>query len=163
MPIMKDVTGEGIRADLGASFAHLGAAGFSESRTGIVGFCMGGNLTFYAATLRPLGAAVTFYGGGLSERRFGLPPLLEQASRLQTPWLGLYGDLDKGIPFSEVDQLREAAKEANVPTEVVRYADADHGFNCNDRPAVFNPTVAADAWSRTLEWFDRYVAGGSSD
>jgi carboxymethylenebutenolidase len=124
---------------------------------------MGGNLTFYAATLRPLGAAVTFYGGGLSERRFGLPPLLEQASELQTPWLGLYGDLDKGIPFNEVDQLREAATEAKVPTEVVRYADADHGFNCNDRPAVFNPTAAADAWGRTLEWFDRYVVDATDD
>jgi carboxymethylenebutenolidase len=86
-----------------------------------------------------------------------LPSLIEQASGLQTPWLGLYGDLDKGIPSVEVDQLRKVAAEVAVPTEVVQYPDADHGFNCNDRPAVFNPTAAADAWERTLNWFDRYV------
>ena len=114
-------------------------------------------MTFYAATLRPLGAAVTFYGGGVAEGRFGLPSLVEQAPKLQTPWLGLYGDLDKGIPSVEVEQLREAAAAVTVPTEIVRYPAADHGFNCNDRPAVFNPTAAADAWGRMLDWFDRYL------
>jgi carboxymethylenebutenolidase len=53
--------------------------------------------------------------------------------------------------------LREAAAATSVPTEVVRYPDADHGFNCNDRPAVFNPTAAADAWARTLDWFDTHL------
>jgi carboxymethylenebutenolidase len=118
-------------------------------------------VTFYAATLRALGAAVTFYGGGVAEGRFGLPSLLDQAPDLTTPWLGLYGDLDQGIPFTDVDRLRDSAARSKVPTEVVRYPDADHGFNCNDRPAVFNPTAAADAWSRTIDWFDRYLTRGS--
>jgi carboxymethylenebutenolidase len=48
-------------------------------------------------------------------------------------------------------------KSAPVPTEIVRYPDADHGFNCNDRPAVFNPDAAADAWKRTLAWFDAHI------
>jgi len=77
---------------------------------------------------------------------------------LQTPWLGLYGDLDKGIPVEEVEQLRDAVAQAKVPAEIVRYDDADHGFHCNDRPAVFNPAAAADGWARTLDWFERYVA-----
>jgi carboxymethylenebutenolidase len=121
---------------------------------------MGGSVTFYAATLRALGAAVTFYGGGVSEGRFGLPSLLDQASNLQTPWLGLFGDLDKGIPVADVEKLRAATAAVEVPTEIVRYADADHGFNCNDRPAVFNPMAAADAWSHTLDWFERYLTKG---
>jgi carboxymethylenebutenolidase len=58
---------------------------------------------------------------------------------------------------SEVEQLRKAVAGATVPTEIVRYSDADHGFNCNDRPAVYNPTAAADAWSRTLAWFDTHL------
>jgi carboxymethylenebutenolidase len=158
MPVMKELNAEGITVDLAAAFAHLETAGFSAAASGIVGFCMGGSVTFYAATLRPLGAAVTFYGGGVAEGRFGLPSLVEQAPKLQTPWLGLYGDLDQGIPSDEVEQLREAAAGVTVPTEIVRYPDADHGFNCNDRPAVFNPTAAADAWGRTLDWFDRFLS-----
>jgi carboxymethylenebutenolidase len=157
MPVMKELGPDGITTDLIASFAHLEAAGFAASQTGIVGFCMGGSVTFYAATLRKLGAAVTFYGGGVAEGRFGLPSLIEQAPQLQTPWLGLYGDLDQGIPSHDVDQLRKVAAEARVPTEIVQYPDADHGFNCNDRPAVFNAAVAAAAWDRTLHWFERYV------
>ena len=44
-----------------------------------------------------------------------------------------------------------------APEHAVRYADADHGFNCNDRPAVYNPAAAADAWQRTLAWFDAHI------
>jgi dienelactone hydrolase len=34
-------------------------------------------------------------------------------------------------------------------------------FNCNDRPGIFNPTAAADAWNRTIDRFDRYLSRGS--
>jgi carboxymethylenebutenolidase len=161
MPVMKELTAEGITVDLNSAFAYLENAGFPAARSGIVGFCMGGSVTFYAATLRALGAAVTFYGGGVAEGRFGLDSLIDQAPKLQTPWLGIYGDLDQGIPSADVETLREAVAEVKVPTEIVRYPDADHGFNCNDRPAVFDPDAATDAWSRTLDWFDRYLTKGS--
>jgi carboxymethylenebutenolidase len=158
MPVIGQLTEGGIREDLEATLDHLGAAGFGPERTGIVGFCMGGSVTLYAATLRPLGAAVTFYGGGVTQGRFGFPPLLELAPGLRTPWLGLYGDLDQSIPPDSVEQLRRAAATSAVETEVVRFADADHGFNCDDRPAVFNPEAAARGWAFTLDWFDRHLA-----
>ena len=143
--------------DVAAAIDHLGAAGHAPGAIGTVGFCMGGTASLYAATLRPLGAAVTFYGGGVAQGRFGLAPLIELAPSLRAPWLGLYGDRDQGIPVDDVERLRAAAATAEVPTEVVRYAEAEHGFNCDDR-ASFHPTSAADAWRRTLEWFDRYLA-----
>jgi carboxymethylenebutenolidase len=157
MPIMGQLTANGITADLTATFDHLESAGFASAHVGVVGFCMGGSVTFYAATLRTLGAAVTYYGGGVTEGRFGLPSLVDQAKSVKTPWLGLYGDLDKGISISDVEALREATATLAVATEVVRYPDADHGFNCNDRPAVFNRVAADDAWKRTIEWFGRHV------
>jgi carboxymethylenebutenolidase len=157
MPLMGQLSAEGLTADVTASFEHLESRDFAPSQIGVVGFCMGGSVTFYAATLRAVGAAVTFYGGGVLEGRFGLPSLIDQAPKLQTPWLGLYGDLDQGIPSEQVEQLRTAVKAAPVPTEIVRYPDADHGFNCNDRPAVFNPEAAADGWKRTLAWFDAHL------
>ncbi|MGO8860936.1 MAG: dienelactone hydrolase family protein [Acidimicrobiales bacterium] len=158
MPIMKELTAAGITTDITSTIAHLEASGFAASRIGVVGFCMGGSVTFRAATLEPLGAAVSFYGGGVAEGRFGLPSLIDQATNLQTPWLGLYGDLDQGIPALDVERLREAVAAAPPPTEIIRYPDADHGFNCNDRPAVYNPVAAAQAWGAMLEWFDRYLS-----
>ena len=97
---------------------------------------MGGSVTLVAAADHELGAAVTFYGGGVSQGRFGFDPLVEVAPRLQTPWLGLFGDLDQGIPIDDVEALRAAAATAPVSTEVVRYAEAGHGFNCDQRVLV---------------------------
>ncbi len=157
MPLMGKLTAEGITADLNGAFDYLETKGFPSSRVGVVGFCMGGSVAFYAGTLRPLGAAVTYYGGGVSEGRFGLPSLVEQSSALQSPWLGQFGDLDKGIPVADVELLRQATAKAEVPTEVVRYAEADHGFNCTDRPAVFNQAASDAAWARTIDWFGQYL------
>ena len=48
-----------------------------------------------AACDHPLGAAVTFYGGGLGTGRLGFPPLIEMAPDIKSPWLGFFGDLDQ--------------------------------------------------------------------
>lgn len=158
MPAMQTLTRAGIDTDLDATVGLLAGQGFAAAATGIVGFCMGGSVALYAAATRALGAAVTFYGGGLATGRFGFPPGLELGAALQTPWLGLYGDLDQGIPFADVEQLRTFAGAAAVPTEVVRYPTGQHGFNCDDRPAVFDAAIAADARVRMLAWFDQHLA-----
>ncbi|MHB8341947.1 MAG: dienelactone hydrolase family protein, partial [Mycobacteriales bacterium] len=62
MPHMQALTEAGLLADLDATFSHLAAAGFGPQRTCIVGFCMGGTVSFLAAARYQLGAAVTFYG-----------------------------------------------------------------------------------------------------
>src|SRR5258708_1031185 len=103
--------------DIAATLDDLQRKGFAPAQTGIVGFCMGGSGSFYAASTHGLGAGVTYYGGGVLAGRFGFPSLVELAPELKTPWLGLYGDLDKGISPEQVEQLRSAAGAAPVPTE----------------------------------------------
>ena len=147
-PVMMAMSAEGIRADIDAALTHLASLGHSGTRVGVVGFCMGGSVTLVAAVDHALGAAVTFYGGGVTQGRFGFEPLVDQAPRLRTPWLGLFGDLDQGIPVDDVEALRAAAATAAVETEVVRYPEAGHGFNCDDRDAYHQPS-ATDAWART--------------
>ena len=158
MPAMTALTLGGIDIDLDAAFGYLAGLGFTPEHTGMVGFCMGGSVVLYAAGTRTIGAAVTFYGGGIGTGRFGFPPGLESGAHLQSPWLGLYGDRDQGIPIEDVEQLRELAAACSVPSDVVRYPNGLHGFNCNDRPAVFDPGIAADARARMLAWFDRHAA-----
>ncbi|MGA2521372.1 MAG: dienelactone hydrolase family protein [Acidimicrobiales bacterium] len=156
MPHMSALSAEGIFADLDATTAHLGDAGFEFRRTGIVGFCMGGTVAFMASARRPFGAGVTFYGGGVTEGRFGLPSLVEAAPELQAPWLGLFGDKDQGIPVEQVEELRGAAAKAGVETEIVRYAEAEHGFHCDARDS-YHEASARDAWDRTLRWFATHL------
>ena len=157
MPLLRRLSSEHLTVDIDATLGHLVDAGFPAARTGIVGFCMGGSVALATAATRTIGAAVTFYGGGLTRRRFGYPPLVDLAPEIRTPWLGLFGDLDRGIPIEEVETLRDALDEATVTVEVVRYPEAGHGFNCDDRPSSFHPPSAADAWTLTLAWFERFL------
>lgn len=157
MPHMQALSEAGLLEDLDVTLDYLAGAGFVASRVGVVGFCMGGSVTFLAAARRALGAAVTFYGGGVEEGRFGMPPLVELAPGLKTPWLGLFGDEDQGIPVDQVESLRTAAATAPVPTEIVRYAGAGHGFHCDGRPDSYHEASAKDGWRRTLDWFESYL------
>src|SRR5690606_13444276 len=88
------LTAEGILADIDAALGYIEGAGFPRDTAGVVGFCMGGTIAMVVAAARQVGAAVTFYGSGITKGRFGFPPLLEVAPKLRAPWLGLYGDRD---------------------------------------------------------------------
>jgi carboxymethylenebutenolidase len=82
---------------------------------------------------------------------------VDEASSLQSPWLGLFGDADESIPVDDVELLRSTLDDqTTVEHEVVRFADAQHGFNCDQRPS-YNPAAAADAWRRTLAWFEAHL------
>ena len=146
----------GVVGDIDASLAYLGDAGFPAARVGVVGFCMGGTVAFLVSVRRPVGAGVTFYGGGIAQGRLGMPSQLDMVAELQAPWLGLYGDEDQGIPVTEVEALRARSAAAGVDTEIVRYPGAGHGFHCDMRPD-YHKASATDAWRRTLAWFDRYL------
>ena len=158
MEFFKDVGGDdAVLTDVDAALAHLRAAGHPDGRIGIVGFCFGGRVTFLVALRHAIGAAVSFYGGGIVTGRFPqFPPLIAEVASLQTPWLGLFGDQDASIPVDDVEQLRGALRDAKVDTEVVRYADAGHGFHCDHRPD-YRADDAADAWKRALDWFAAHL------
>jgi len=155
---MGRLTAEGLRADLDAALKYLADQGFSLAETGIVGFCMGGSVVMVAASERGFGAAVTFYGGGVLTGRFGFPPLVAVAPDLRSPWLGLFGDRDESIPPEQVELLRGEAAKSAVPTSIIRYPEAGHGFHCDARPQNYDEAAAHDGWAKTLDWFGRYLA-----
>ena len=153
MTFMANLTKQGLTNDLNATTDFLATLGFRAPNIGAVGYCMGGTVAFFAATLGTVGAATSFYGGGVATGRFGLPPLLELAADLKSPWLGLYGDLDQSIPVDQIEALREATNEVPVATEIVRYAEGQHGFHCDARPDAYNEAAARDAYARALAFF----------
>src|SRR4051794_27173362 len=150
LPLFGGLTDEGLLADIDAARAHLHEAGIADASIGLVGFCFGGRTTFLAALRRALGASVGFYGGGIVTGRFPqFPPLVDESAALQTPWLGLFGDDDQSIPVDDVERLRATLDErTTVDHDIVRYAGAEHGFHCDQRPS-YNQAAATDAWTRT--------------
>ena len=158
IPAMAALSDDLVLADVDVSLAHLASLGIAPERAGIVGFCMGGRVSFLVAARRSLGAAVGFYGGGIVNARFPqFPALIGEVPTLATPWLGLFGDRDGSIPIDDVERLRVALTDAPVDADVVRYPEAEHGFFCDLRPS-YAPDAAADAWVRTLAWFERLDA-----
>ena len=156
---LEGLSDDGFLMDVDAAIEHLGRAGWEDGKIGAVGFCMGGRVSFLVAARRALGAAVGFYGGGIVTSRVPqLPSLIDEVPTLKTPWLGLFGDLDESIPVDDVERLRaELDDKATVAHDVVRYADAGHGFHCDLRDA-YVPGAAKDAWQRALDWFDEHLA-----
>jgi len=154
---MRALNERDLLADLGAVVDYLHGVGFADRSIALVGFCMGGTIAFLGARHLNLGAAVTFYGGGIATSDFGMPPLLDLAPDLQTPWLGLYGDLDRLAPVEEVERLRAAAGSSPVPTALHRYAEAGHAFHSDIRPQMYHEASARDGWARTLAWLDQHL------
>jgi carboxymethylenebutenolidase len=157
IPFIMQLTVTDLEADLEASFAYLKDRGFEGSKVGAIGYCMGGSVSFLAACYWELGAAVSYYGGGITQGRFQMPPLIDLAPTLQTPWIGFFGDQDESIPVDQVEGLREAATRSKVSTEVVRYAEANHGFNCDARSS-YHEASAKDALEKTLAFFGQHLS-----
>ena len=155
---MQALTADNLLADVDACLDYLATeADLPAGRVAIVGFCMGGSVAALVAANRRLGAAVSFYGGGVAEGRFGAPPLVELAPKFVTPWLGLYGGQDRGIPVEQAEALRDAAATAEVRTSFTLYPDAQHGFHCDARPDAHDERAAKDAWQKTLDWLAEHI------
>lgn len=117
---------------------------------GVMGWCMGGALALSAAAnSNAFDAVVCFYGRPLEAG---------DAAKLRTPTLGIYGELDGGIPLSLVHAFDAELEKAGTPHHIHTYAGADHAFFNNDRPEVYHPEASADAWQRTLSWLRQYLA-----
>ena len=130
-------------ADTDTAFGWLADRDVKADRMGVVGFDFGGSVALYVAATRTLGAAVTV---GNEVPSASLIAQVSDAQGLTCPWLGIYGTDDP-----EVDRLRAAAAASEVATDVVVYpSDGGHRFD-------EDPENAAEAWQRTLNWFDSHL------
>ncbi len=131
-------------ADIRAAAAWLAAASPS-TKTGILGFCMGGRLALLTAidTGRQFAAVFPFYGS-----LEGVTP-----DALEIPVCGSYGARDTSIPAAGV---RAFAAALQVPNDIRIYDDAGHAF-FDDQRASYVADASADAWTRTLAFLEKYA------
>jgi carboxymethylenebutenolidase len=118
---------------------------------GVVGFCMGGGLALYLATLRPEVRACVMYYGVIPWE--GVQP---DFSKLNGPVLGHWGSQDSFNAREQVEALERAIREAGKQVEFHWY-DADHAFFNDTRPEVSEPEAAQLSWDRTLAFFRQYL------
>ena len=138
--------------DSEAGFSHLKSLPeVRGDRLGIVGFCWGGGGGFFIATqVRGLKAVVIYYGVS--------PRPLDLVKNIEAPVLVHYGGEDSrvnaGLPATE-----EAMKKYNKSYTYKIFPGAKHAFNNDDRPAIYHPEAAKEAWGRTLEFFKKHLQG----
>jgi carboxymethylenebutenolidase len=119
-------------------------------KVGVVGFCMGGQLSLFAASLDPrIGACVDFYGIH--------PNVKPDLAQLHAPVLGHFAESD---PYADADSVRalsEALSAHGKAHEFHTYPGTGHAFFNDDRPAVYHPEAADLAWNRTLAFFREHL------
>jgi len=165
--------------DVLAAVDYAVAQGVADpERLGIGGWSYGGVLTDYAiakdtrfkAAISGAGSAnhISLYGHDqytyLYDSEFG-PPWKDpelwirfsypffHADRIHTPTLFLGGEKDFNVPILGSEQMYQALKTLNVPTQLVVYPGQNHGLT--------KIAFQRDRYERYLAWYERYLRPGS--
>ena len=114
---------------------------------GVVGFCMGGSLALYLATVRPdlVKAAVPFYGIPRRDRD-------PDWSRLEAAVEGHYAEDDDMAGPAVAADLEERLTALGKEVRMFVYPGTHHAFFNDTRPEVYDADAARQAWIRTLEF-----------
>lgn len=132
--------------DLSASVDHL--MKLTGRKVGVVGFCMGGALSLFAACVNGdrIGACVVYYGGH--------PKIDYDFDRLQAPVLGHWAENDDWANANQ-SRFADAFKRYGKAYEFHSYPGTKHAFFNDERPEVYVRDAAELSWKRTLAFFDR--------
>lgn len=135
--------------DIRGCVLHLKKNG---AKTGVTGYCMGGALTLLTAVFVPeVDASVVWYG---------FPPIeYIDATKIKAPLMGHFAIDDAFFPIGNIDVLEEKLKAAGVDYTFHRYK-ATHAFANEAIPdkslsLEHDPTAAATAWDRSVEFLRR--------
>ncbi|MGH2990070.1 MAG: dienelactone hydrolase family protein [Solirubrobacterales bacterium] len=127
-------------------------------QVGTVGFCLGGGLSIWTATVNDkVDAAVTFY--------YVMPHGKPDFSKLAgTPVLGHFGENDDFVSTDDAKALQQELNQAGAEAIFHFYEDAGHAFfNDLDRLGTHHPEHASTSWDRTVDFFKRHLNGGDPE
>jgi len=113
-----------------------------EGAVAVMGFCLGGSVSYLAATrVGGLAGAVCYYGGQIIQH-------IDKKTRCQVQMH--FGAHDTHIPLSDVETMKQKQPQA----EIYVYQHAGHGFHCDERGSYDQPSSRI-AWERTLGFLSR--------
>ena len=136
---------EDISATMKAARSLEGANG----KVGVVGFCLGGLLTFLSATRTDGDAFAAYYGGGMNN-------YMNEADNIKNPLIVHLAGNDEFIPTEAQDVIKEALGDHDL-TELHFYPGRDHAF-ARKGGAHYDKTDANTANARTAEFFEANLA-----
>jgi len=161
--------------DLLGAVDRVVAMGIADSaRLGIGGWSYGGILTDYTIATDPrFKAAISGAGSALQLSMYGVDEYITQyvaelgqpwehpdlwmkvsypffhVTRISTPTLFLGGDQDFNVPLIGGEQMYQALRVRNIPTQLVIYPEQFHGLT--------RPSFKVDRLRRYLDWYAKYL------
>jgi carboxymethylenebutenolidase len=119
-------------------------------KVGSIGWCMGGGLSLYLATLKPqIGACVIYYGV--------VPGAQPDLSKIEGAILGHYAENDNFASPESARELEMKLKSLGKDVEFHIYPGTEHGFFNDTRPEVHKPEQSKQTWERTLAFFRKHL------
>jgi carboxymethylenebutenolidase len=133
--------------DMAGAAEYLVANG--SAKVGAVGFCMGGSLALWSATLSDKIVATS-----------GFYPAVPW-ERMAPSWSNYVGKAalihcsegDGTSSAPGIQTAKSAITSAGGECKLYDYPGTEHAFFNDDRPEVYNADAAASAWARTLDFF----------
>jgi carboxymethylenebutenolidase len=151
------LTDANILTDLAATVAYVQGQPNVNDKLGIVGFCVGGRISYLAAANIPqLTTAVDFYGGRTFVAFGDTPAPFDQTANIRVPILGLFGEDDPNPSPEDVAKIRSELDRHGMTYEFHTYPGAGHGFNCEERP-TYRRDSAIHAWGTAIDWFATHL------
>jgi len=121
-----------------------------SGKIGIMGFCMGGTVTYKSVERDSRFAAFSpWYAGGYA-------PTAEDVAKINAPVLAIYGENDDGIPIVQIKQIEKLFADAGKKGDFRIYPNAGHAFNNPDH-GMYAEDAAKDAWARAVAFFKHHL------
>lgn len=117
-------------------------------RIGAVGFCFGGGLVFNLAfNVAEIRAAVPYYGTP--------PNPLPSIDGLNAKLLAIFSETDYN-QNARIPEFLANMVQRRKTLGLHLYQGTSHGFH-NDTSPIYNAAAAADAWSKTIAFFNTHL------
>ena len=119
---------------------------YSPEKIGSIGWCFGGAQSLnLALNSDNIDATVIYYGQLTTEK--------EKLSKINWPVLGIFAELDQGIPPQLVNEFETALNELEIENDIYIYPEVNHAF-ANPSGERYAPEESMDAWNKTIEFFE---------
>lgn len=145
--LMMAIQMDQVEKDLrGAIDYVLGREESTGDKVGTVGFCMGGQLSLFAACANSkVGACVNFYG---------IHPMVQpDLASLQAPVLGFFAEKDENVSPAVAKKLEDDLGAAGKQADITVIAGVDHGFFNDSRADVYHEAHAKESWEKMLQFY----------
>lgn len=112
-----------------------------------IGFCMGGGISLYAASMGIVNSAVSYYGV--------LPNATVKYENIKCPIQGHYAEHDGAT--ESIQEIEDILNSNNIYNDFYIYEGTSHAFFNNEREEVYDKKSADLSFQRTIKFLKSHI------